>query len=99
MKFIEFCFVFGSVAKESPKPKDCDILIVSSANQNEENWFYLRGELKAVKESFRQKFEIDLSIVLMTSREYRREIHDFEKRFSPRIVIYNLNGNDEMMGF
>lgn len=86
-QLIEMCYVFGSVAKETPEPKDCDILIVSSVNQNEEDWFHLRQELRAVKESFRQKFNIDLSIVLMTSKEYTREIHEFENRFSPRIEV------------
>ncbi|MGD1929982.1 MAG: nucleotidyltransferase domain-containing protein [Leptolyngbyaceae cyanobacterium] len=87
-QLIEICFVFGSIARGSQNPGDCDLLIVSKADSSKKDWFFLRQELNGMKQSFNHKFCLELSILLMSSREYQQEIDEIEIRFAPRIIIF-----------
>jgi predicted nucleotidyltransferase len=67
--YIVLARLFGSIARGSTSPSDCDILIVSDAPIDSSEWHALRGRLKEVEAGFRYQFGLPLSITLMTPSE------------------------------
>jgi predicted nucleotidyltransferase len=62
--------VFGSVAAGSSHPGDCDVVLVSAADPDSDNWHALRASIVLLRSDFLQYFGIPLSIVLLTTSEW-----------------------------
>ncbi len=63
-------FIFGSVAKGQPNPKDCDLFLVTKHPAGSSDWLHLRCELADLRERFQVAHDLPLSIELLTSAEY-----------------------------
>ncbi len=82
------CFIFGSIAKGSEKPNDCDLFWLTSSLPETENWNLLQKMISSLKKDFLGKFNLPLNIFIYTLDEYR-ENSEFKKRIfkRPKIVI------------
>ena len=71
---IVYSFVFGSVARYSPAPSDCDIMIVTSLSPHSEEWNSARRIKDSLCRSFDTEFDLPLSAIMLTVDEYIEEI-------------------------
>lgn len=62
--------IFGSVAAGSSHPGDCDVVLVSTAEPDSDEWHALRASIVLLRSDFIRHFGIPLSIVLLTMREW-----------------------------
>jgi len=62
--------VFGSVAAGSSGPGDCDVVLVSAADPNSDEWHALRASITLLRGDFLQHFGIPLSVILLTTQEW-----------------------------
>ena len=62
--------IFGSIARSSEKPNDCDLLIVSNANVDSEEWWSLRKHVKVIGADFSRNFLLPLNVALVTEGEW-----------------------------
>ena len=76
--------LFGSIAKGSYSPSDCDILLVSDAGPDSSEWHTLRRRIKELDIGFRQHFGIPFSITLMTPAEFR-SLTDYVETLRPNV--------------
>lgn len=76
--------LFGSIAKGSHSPSDCDILLVSDAGPDSSEWHALRRRIKELNNEFHQQFGIPLSITLMTAAEFC-SLTDFVETLKPSV--------------
>lgn len=83
---LEEAYVFGSVARDTPNPNDCDLLIMLDCNPNEIKWKVAIKLVEDVKSEFLQKFDIPLNTLIYTVEEMR-ELTALQKRiFSKKII-------------
>ena len=84
----ELCFIFGSIAKGSKLPNDCDLFWLTSNLPKTEEWNFLQIEISNLKIEFLEKFNLPLNIFIYTLDEYY-ENSDFKKRIfeRPKIII------------
>jgi len=88
-KNISLSYVFGSVASGALAPNDCDLLIVTELNPCKKEWNTLRKKRDNICEMFAQKFNLSLSVILVTKDEYLEVNPLFSRILSkPIIVIY-----------
>lgn len=80
---ISYCAVYGSVARRSADPEDCDLLVVSDSDPDEIEWRKMRREMSAIRDRFSMAFGIRLSVVILTTKEWE-ETRDF---FSDRLSV------------
>jgi hypothetical protein len=87
--YVIYSFVFGSVAKYSSSPNDCDLMIVTSLSPKNEEWKTIRKKKDLLCKLFINKFSLPLSAMMLTVEEYTEEI-PFLKRIlrRPRIDIF-----------
>lgn len=69
-KHISKVAIYGSIARRSGTPNDCDLLIVSFANTESESWFSLRQHISSTRTDFAQKFGLPLNVALLTEGEW-----------------------------
>ena len=86
---VVYSFIFGSVAKNSSSPSDCDLMIVTSLSPKNEEWKNIRKKKDLLCKLFINKFSLPLSAMMLTVEEYSEEI-PFLKRIlkRPRIDIF-----------
>lgn len=80
------CFIFGSIAKGSANPNDCDLFWLTSSSPETENWSLLQKRISSVKKEFLEKFNLPLNIFIYTLEEYN-ENSEFKKRIFERSKI------------
>jgi len=76
--------LFGSIAKGSHFPSDCDVLLVLDAAPDSSEWHALRSRIKELDIEFRQHFGVPLSITLMTTAEFR-SLRDYVETLRPNV--------------
>lgn len=88
------CFIFGSIAKRSENPNDCDLFWLTSSSPETENWNLLQKRVSCLKKEFLEKFNLPLNIFIYTLDEYN-ENSEFKKRIfkRPKIVIKTAYNN------
>lgn len=64
-------FVFGSVARYSLYPNDCDIMLVAKDDISDTFWGHLRIQNLELSKEFYSEFRVVLSIMLVTYFEYK----------------------------
>ena len=86
---IIYSFVFGSVARLTLVPGDCDLLIVTSLSPQIKEWDGVRKKKDGLCKLFSKEFDLNLSAILLTKDEYLEDI-PFLKRIlrRPHIEIY-----------
>lgn len=62
--------IYGSIARNSDEPNDCDLLIVSSANVESEIWLSLRQHINSLETDFMNRFKLPLNVALLTEGEW-----------------------------
>lgn len=67
---ISIAAIFGSIARNSEKPSDCDFLIVSNADVDSEEWQSLRKHIHSVEIEFARNFSLPLNVTLVTEGEW-----------------------------
>jgi predicted nucleotidyltransferase len=88
---IAYAFVFGSVAKASAKPNDCDLMIITHANPTDPVWAEVRSKRDILCNRFYAKWNLELSVILLTVDEYK-EKNPFLKRILNRPFV-NILGD------
>src|SRR6266496_647173 len=62
--------IYGSIARHSEKPNDCDLLIVSLVDVESEAWLSLRQRISSVRLDFVDEFGLHLNVALLTEGEW-----------------------------
>lgn len=84
---LKFVAIFGSVSNVSACPGDCDIVLVTYANPDSEDWAVLNREIRSVKTDFGNRFDLRLHVTLLTTVEWM----EVEGLFIGRVEIINRN--------
>lgn len=84
-KYINKIAIYGSIARRSGTPHDCDLLIVSNANVESVSWFSLRQHISSMRIDFSQKFGLPLNVTLLTEGEWSEN-----KSFYKDLLIITL---------
>jgi predicted nucleotidyltransferase len=69
-------YLFGSIARGTPNPNDCDIFFVIIPEHSENQWALIRNKIQKIKLEFVKKFNLPLSPILLTHNEWT-EFQDF----------------------
>jgi predicted nucleotidyltransferase len=81
-------FIFGSVARNAEKPNDCDLFLVTNLETNSDLWKIMRLETETLKNTFYIKFNLDLSIQLLSENEFKENLKVVKLIIeSPKIII------------
>lgn len=72
-------FIFGSIAKGSQNPNDCDLFIVTNQTPFTEKWKYFINEMEQLKVEFEIKFSLKLNVTINTEKEFN-ELSEFKAR-------------------
>lgn len=89
LKAIKVAFIFGSVARHDGVYNDCDVMICSSSMPGHRSWDSLRRCNDKNKNEFESKFDLVLSVTLLTQGEYDEDLGVLNRiRFGPKINIY-----------
>lgn len=81
-------FIFGSVARNTEKPNDCDLFLVTKLETNSDLWKIMRLENETLKKMFFIQFNIDLSIQLLSENEFNENLKVVKLIVeSPKIMI------------
>ncbi len=83
---IIYSFVFGSVARHSPSPNDCDLMVLTSSSPQTKEWNSVRKQIDRLCKLFNAEFDLNLSAILLTIDEYTEKI-PFLKRILSRPLI------------
>lgn len=75
-RYLNRISLFGSVARDSFKPNDCDIFFVMIPEHSESQWAFIRNNIPKIKLAFTYKFDLPLSTILLTYNEWI-EFQDF----------------------
>lgn len=73
--------IFGSLARNSVSPNDCDLLIVSNVSTDSEEWQNLRNHISLMKSDFLLKFSLPLNVTLLTVREWNENRSIFKNSY------------------
>ena len=90
-------FIFGSVAKGSSNPKDCDLFWVTIDTPDTNGWKLMKNMISEMKTDFYAKFKIKLNVSISTLDEFH-EGSELKQRIleRPKIIIktaYNKGSN------
>lgn len=69
-KLLYEAFIFGSVARYTLYPNDCDLMLITIADIDTEQWKFLRIQKTELSRAFYEKYNLELSITLVTYDEY-----------------------------
>ena len=67
----EIAFIFGSSAIRYTDPKDCDLLLVTKFEPQDEEWQDVRFGIDELKNEFLKQFQVPLSVQLYSKTEYQ----------------------------
>ncbi|WP_314244736.1 nucleotidyltransferase domain-containing protein [Empedobacter tilapiae] len=84
--YIVNSFIFGSIAKGSNNPNDCDLFIVTNQLPHLKEWKEFLKELESVQSKFQEIFKIKLHITINTENEFL-EYSPFKDRILKRPSI------------
>lgn len=79
--------IFGSMAIGSPKPSDCDLLVIAAHSHESFEWRALQTAVDGWKSAFQGEFGLPLSVVLLTPREKKELSLMFSGTWPPREVV------------
>lgn len=89
LKAIKVAFIFGSVARHDGVYDDCDLMICSSSMPGQCSWDSLRHCNDKNKNKFEGKFDLPLSVILLTQEEYEEDIGVLNRiKCGPKVNIY-----------
>ena len=93
-KNCKLCFIFGSIAKGSVSPNDCDLFWLTEYYPESKEWTSLQVKISKLKNEFLKAFKIPLNVLVYTLDEYN-ENSEFKKRIfeRPRIIIKTAYNN------
>lgn len=79
-------FIFGSVAKGSSTPNDCDLFVVTNQTPYKEKWQKFISEIEQLKINFESEFSLKLNVTINTEGEFT-EPSAFRERILQRKII------------
>ncbi|MBA5246718.1 hypothetical protein H1R16_09420 [Marnyiella aurantia] len=79
-------FIFGSIAKGSKTPNDCDLFIVTILTPMMNNWDNFIDEINQLKTDFENEFNLKLNATIYTKKEFL-EYSAFKERVLNRPMI------------
>lgn len=68
--YILISFIFGSIAKGSDYPNDCDLFIVTNQLPKMKEWKVFLSELELIQIKFEEVFKLKLHITINTEAEF-----------------------------
>lgn len=68
--YISKMAIFGSIARNTGDPNDCDLVIVSPKNVDSYEWQSLQKRIKAIETDFLSEFSLPLNVALLTEGEW-----------------------------
>lgn len=79
-------FIFGSIAKGSKAPNDCDLFIVTKQTPLMDNWDSFINEVDQLRVDFEVAFLLKLNVIINTEKEFS-EYSPFKERVLNRPII------------
>lgn len=79
-------FIFGSVAKGSLSPNDCDLFVVTNQTPYQEKWLKFISDIEQLKINFEDEFSLKLNVTINTEGEFT-EPSAFRERVLKRKII------------
>jgi predicted nucleotidyltransferase len=91
----QFAILFGSVARGSKTPRDCDLLWIIEHPGEASEWRAITAQKVEIQKEFDRKWGLSLSITVMTIEE-ASEVTDFNATVFGGELIEILGSKEEL---
>jgi len=68
--FISLLGIYGSIARGSKNPNDCDLLIVVELDVESEMWLCVRQQIISLRKDFFELFRLPLNVAFLIEEEW-----------------------------
>ena len=83
---IDSLFLFGSVTRGKPNPRDCDVLVLTSTEPDSKHRRALRAGIQAARSDFQVDFSVPLSVILLGVKEFQ-SVRWFKRKGREKTLI------------